>query len=180
MKATTISLDNARQANLVYFVANAAVYRRDGRCLILERHKREKVHPGKYVLPGGKLRWKDIPLRQSTRNGSVMGALLRRETKEEAGIWISKEYTYINDSPFIRPDGVPVVFQRFAVRYKGGRVKLEKRSFTNYAWVNAKEAKGYDCIPGVAGAIKWTIKHFAKQKRIRSSLGSGQKPRARP
>jgi len=36
-------------------VANVVVYRGlDGRCLILKRHEREKVHPGKYAQPGGK------------------------------------------------------------------------------------------------------------------------------
>lgn len=49
MRATKISLDNAKSNNLFYFVANVLIYREsDRRCLILKRSEEEKVHPGKY------------------------------------------------------------------------------------------------------------------------------------
>ncbi len=60
MLAKKISLDKAKQNKLFYFVANVVIYREsDKRCLILKRDKREKVHPGKYAVPGGKLEWED-------------------------------------------------------------------------------------------------------------------------
>ncbi|HRZ29879.1 MAG TPA: hypothetical protein P5052_04025 [Candidatus Paceibacterota bacterium] len=56
MKALKISLDNAKQNKLFYFVANVIIYRdSDKRCLILKRSSTEKVHPDKYCVPGGKL-----------------------------------------------------------------------------------------------------------------------------
>ncbi len=58
--ATEISLKEAKQDKLFYFVANIIIYRdSDSRCLILKRHLREKVHPNKYAVPGGKLEWKN-------------------------------------------------------------------------------------------------------------------------
>ena len=64
MRAKRISLKDAKQDKLFYFVANVVIYReKDGRCLILKRDEREKVHPGKYAVPGGKLEWEDLDLK---------------------------------------------------------------------------------------------------------------------
>ena len=74
MPADKISLENAKEEKLFYFVANVVVFREsDGRCLILKRSENEKVHPGKFATPGGKLEWKDLPLQNPTRmNGDVI------------------------------------------------------------------------------------------------------------
>ena len=68
MTAKKISTENAKKDKLFYFVANVIVYREsDGRCLILKRHEREKAHPGKYGVLGGKLEWQDLPIEHPTR-----------------------------------------------------------------------------------------------------------------
>ena len=154
MSATKISLDQAKKDKLFYFVANVVVYREsDGRCLILKRSEREKVHPGKYAVPGGKLEWKDLPVENPSRvNDDVLDyentleELLRREVQEEAGLEIELPLKYINSVAFIRPDGIPVVLVKFAAKYKRGEVKLEEGTFTEHAWVNAEEVKKYDCM----------------------------------
>lgn len=131
MPAEKISLKNAKENKLFYFVANVVVYREsDGRCLIFKRSEREKVHPGRYGVPGGKLEWKQLDINKPTRlNGDVLdfeGAveeLLARETKEEAGIEID-----------------------------GG--------FVDYAWVNEEETKNYPCIDGIIEEVAMTIQLF--------------------
>src|SRR5271157_1957698 len=136
MVAGKISLDNAKKDKLFYFVANVVVYREsDGRCLILKRSKREKVHPEKYAVPGGKLEWRDLDINNPTRlNGDVLDyqdaveKLLKREVLEEAGIEIEPGISYINSVAFIRPDEVPVVLVKFAGRYRSGEVNLEESS----------------------------------------------------
>lgn len=169
MPAKKISLEKAKKNKLFYFVANAVVYReKDGRCLILKRDEREKVHPGKYATPGGKLEWEQFDVKKPTRiNGDVLDfenaveKLLAREVKEEASIKIDeKNLQYINSVAFIRPDGIPVILVKFAAKYKSGKVKLEPGAFTNYAWVNEKEAKKYPCIKGVAEEISKAIELF--------------------
>ncbi len=168
MKASAISIDQAKKDKLFYFVANVVVYRRkDARCLILKRHEREKVHPGKYAVPGGKLEWADMDLRHPTRmNGDVIDFenaiedLIEREVKEEAGISLKPELIYLNSVAFVRPDGIPVVLAKFAAEYKSGRVKIESDSFTDYAWVNEKEVMKYACIDGIQKEVKNTIKRF--------------------
>src|SRR3990167_7305754 len=168
MPAEKINLKNAKENKLFYFVANVVVYREsDGRCLILKRDEREKVHPGKYAVPGGKLEWKDLDLENPSKyNGDVIDFdeaiedLLRRETMEEAGIEIENEFFYVNSAAFVRPDEIPVVLVKFAAKYKSGEVVPEKGSFTDYAWVNEEEVKKYDCIEGIKEEVGKTIKLF--------------------
>jgi len=168
MPAEKISLKNAKENKLFYFVANAVVYRQsDNRCLILKRSEREKVHPGKYCVPGGKLEWDMLDLKKPTRfNGEVLDFedavenLLAREVWEEAGIEIEKEFKYINSVAFVRPDEIPVILVKLAAKYKTGDVKIEKHSFTDYAWVNKEEIRNYDCIKGIPEEIAQTIELF--------------------
>lgn len=168
MKAEKISIDEAKKDKLFYFVANVVVYREeDAKCLILKRDEREKVHPGKWAVPGGKLEWKDLPLDKPTRmNGDVIDfensveELLKRETMEEANAEIETNLHFINSVTFVRPDGIPVVLVKFAAKYKGGEIVPEKGSFTEYAWVDEKEVKEYDCIQGVHEEVARTVEIF--------------------
>jgi 8-oxo-dGTP pyrophosphatase MutT (NUDIX family) len=165
MKASKISIENAKTDKLFYFVANVVVYRKsDGKCLILKRDEREKVHPGKYGVPGGKLEWKDLDIAKPSRmNGDVMDFenaiedLLIREAKEEAGIEIEGKLKYINSVAYVRPDETPVIMIKFAATYKTGEVVLEAGAFTDYAWVDAEEIKNYDCIEGIPEEIAQAI-----------------------
>ena len=74
MPAKKISIEQAKQNKLLYFVANVVVYRKeDNRCLILKRSEREKVHPGRYGVIGGKLEWGDLDIAKPSRvNGEVL------------------------------------------------------------------------------------------------------------
>lgn len=160
-----ISLEKAKKNKLFYFVANVIVFREsDGRCLILKRDEREIAHPGRYGVIGGKFEWEDMPIDKPSRvNGEVLDwqdsieLLLQREAKEEANIDIHPELTYINSVSFLRPDEVPVVMIKFCAKYKSGNVILEKGAFTDYAWVNADEVDGYDCIDGIKEEVKKVI-----------------------
>lgn len=170
MSAKKISITNAKQDKLFYFVANVVVFREsDGKCLILKRDMREKVHPGKYAVPGGKLEWQNLDITKPTRmNGDVLDFenavedLLKREVFEEAGIKIHDQLAYINSVAFVRPDEIPVVLVKFAAKYKSGDVVLEKGAFTAYAWVNADEVKNYECIQGIPQEVEETIRLFTK------------------
>lgn len=168
MKATKISIDNAKKDKLFYVVANVVIYREsDKKCLILKRSEREIAHPNKYAVPGGKLEWKDLPLENPTRvNGDILdyentiGNLLKREAFEECGLTISDDLVYVNNVAFIRPDETPVILVKFAAKYVSGEVVLEEGAFTDYAWVSADEVMNYDCIEGIQGEVKKTIEMF--------------------
>ncbi len=166
MPASKISLEHAKQDKLFYFVANVVVFRKsDNRCLILKRHEREKAHPGRYGVPGGKLEWENLDIDHPTRiNGDILDYenavenVLSREAKEEAGIEIEKKLHYINSVAFIREDGIPSILLKFAALYKSGDVVLEESGFTDFAWVNAEEVMEYDCIDGIQEEVKETIR----------------------
>jgi len=169
-RSREISIEKAKKDKLFYFVANVVIYREeDGRCLILKRDEREKVHPGRWAVPGGKLEWEDLPIKKPTRiNGDVLDFenavedLLVRESKEEANVDVDTTLHYINSVAFIRPDNVPVVLVKFAAKYLGGDVVPEKGGFTDFAWVNSEEVKKYKCIDGISGEVEETIKHFGE------------------
>ena len=168
MPARQISIKNAKENKLFYFVANVVVYREsDGRCLILQRSNTEKVHPGRYGVIGGKLEWEDLDIDKPTRlNGDVLDFedavedLLVRETLEEAGIEIEPDILYINSVAFVRPDETPVELVKFAAKYKSGEVKPEAGAFINHAWVNEEEVKNYECIDGIAEEVAKAIRLF--------------------
>ena len=171
MPAKKISTDKAKTDKLFYFVANAVVYRnRDGRCLLLRRSEDEKVHPGKYATPGGKLEWKDLDIKNPTRmNGDVIDfvnaieKLLAREILEEANVVVDDQMHYINSNAFVRPDGIPVVLVKFAMTYKDGNVLLEEGAFDDHVWVNEREVHDYDCIEGIIEEVEKTIEIYKKQ-----------------
>jgi 8-oxo-dGTP pyrophosphatase MutT (NUDIX family) len=169
MRAQKISIDNAKTDKLFYVVTGATIYRpSDGRCLILKRHIREKVHPGKWANVGGKLEHKDLDLNNPTSiDGAVtvfddaLPKLLARETLEESGVTADENLKFIGSKVFVRPDGIPVVLLKFGVIYKSGEVKPEAGAFTDFTWVNAEEINNYDCIDGVKEEVEATIKAFS-------------------
>ncbi len=169
MPADRVSTDQAKPDKLFYFVATVIPYRKeDGRCLILKRDQREKVHPGKWGVPGGKLEHGDLDLANPTRmNGEVadfegkIADLLRREATEEAGITLGDDFRMLGDIVFVRPDGIPVVMLQFGAEYVGGEVVLEEGAFTDSAWVDADEVKRHDCIDGIQAEVAKTIKLFS-------------------
>jgi 8-oxo-dGTP pyrophosphatase MutT (NUDIX family) len=152
MPADKVSVDAAKPDKLFYFVCTVIPYRKDdGRCLILKRDEREKVHPGKWGVPGGKLEHGEGMIRN----------LLRREAKEEAAITLGDDFRLLGDITFVRPDGIPVVMLQFGAEYTGGDVKPEVGAFTDHAWVTADEVKEYDCIDGIHDEVARTIKLFS-------------------
>lgn len=169
MSADTISVADAKPDKLFYFVCTVIPYRRkDGRCLILKRDEREKVHPGKWGTPGGKLEHGDLDLANPSRmNGEVadfdgmVANLLRREAKEEAGITLGNDFRLLGDIVFVRPDGIPVVMLQFGADYAEGEVVLEEGAFTDSAWVTAEEVQQYDCIDGIPEEVARTITLFS-------------------
>jgi 8-oxo-dGTP pyrophosphatase MutT (NUDIX family) len=171
MGTEKISTEAAKQDKLFYVVANVLPVREDGRCLILKRDDREKVHPGKWATIGGKEEHLDFDLKKPDRiEGNVLVfkkplfKLLGREAMEEAGITlkVDPEPRLIDHGLIIRPDGIPVNLFTFAALYGSGEVKLEKGGFTDSAWVNGEEVGEYDCLEGVSQEVNDALKLFDK------------------
>lgn len=161
-----IDTSQAKTDKLFYVVSNAVIYRTiDNRCLILKRDKNEKVYPGLWSTPGGKLEHRDFDqVRPTRKEGEVLVyedivyKLLAREVLEESGAKIKLPPRFISSKAIVRGDGVPVVMINFAAEYAGGEIKPEVGAFTEFTWVNSEEINDYTCIEGVAEEIKQTIK----------------------
>lgn len=158
MSKINISTDEAKQNKLFYVVSNIIIVNPlNSTCLLLKRSKLEKVHPGKWAFPGGKLEHNDVIelLAESGRDpidgiDNIMAKLAAREAQEECGLRVNIENsTIISNKVFVRPDNVPVFMVVMATEYTGGKVKLEPNAFSDFAWVNVINFPKYDCIDGI-------------------------------
>ena len=164
-----ISIEKAKQEKLFYFVVTGVIFRpSDGRCLILQRSKKEIAHPGLWGVIGGKLEWDDLRKNPMTRQNfdipnweGLAEKLLFREAKEESGLTVV-DPRYLESVVFIRPDKVPVVCVKFAVKYKRGKVKIAPE-FDDYAWVNPREVKKYQTIEGIDREVAKTMQIYSKR-----------------
>jgi 8-oxo-dGTP pyrophosphatase MutT (NUDIX family) len=170
--AEKISIDQAKPDKLFYVVANVLPVREDGRCLILKRDEREKVHPGKWGTIGGKEEHINFDVTKPDRQeGDVLVfekplfAVLSKEAMEEAGITIKMipEPLMVDHKLIVRPDGIPVNLFTFAALYDSGEVKPEEGGFTDFAWVNDQEVDKYECLEGVPQEIKTAIQLFQRK-----------------
>lgn len=162
-----ISLDKAKSDRLFYFVVTGTIYHpRKKKCLILQRSKKETAHPGLWGVTGGKLEWNDLKKNPVTRMNhdildweDLVEKLVKREAKEECGLDVG-DLIYLDSVVYLRPDGVPTVCFKFAVKYKSGNVKIAPE-FDGFAWVDAQEVKKYNCIAGVHQEVSKTIDLFS-------------------
>lgn len=158
-----ISIEKAKKDKLFYFVVTGVIFRpSDGRCLILQRSKKEIAHPGLWTVVGGKLEWSDLRESKITRMNydipnweEMIEQLLCREAEEESGLKV-EDPKYLTSVAFVRPDGVPVICPKFALKYHSGKVKIAPE-FEDYAWVDGQEVKNYKTIKGIDKEIFQTI-----------------------
>lgn len=161
-----ISVDKAKKDKLFYVVANMAIVDvANTSVLILKRSETEKVHPGKWALPGGKLEHGDIA-NLLAENGNapidgvnnILGELAKREAMEECGLVVTAETAKVlSDKVFVRPDNVPVFMTVLSAAYAGGTVKLEEGAFSDFAWVGLDDVANYDLIDGLARDIEQAL-----------------------
>jgi 8-oxo-dGTP pyrophosphatase MutT (NUDIX family) len=161
-----ISLEKAKENKLFYVVVTGVIFHpKLKKCLILKRSQKETAHPGLWGVVGGKLEWADLINNPPTRQNfaikdweGLIEKLLIREAKEESGLDIGN-LKYLDSVVFLRPDNVPVVCFKYAVKYKKGNVVVAPE-FDEYAWVDSKEVRKYQCIEGIKEEVAKTIKLF--------------------
>jgi 8-oxo-dGTP diphosphatase len=140
----------------LHFVAVTAIIHKDGKFLISKRAANEKVFPGKWTVPGGKMvltEYHHLPSSAPSHPQwyNIAEWTLRKEVREEVGIEIEKPH-YFTDLVFVRPDGYPVFTLSYWAYYKSGDIKLNHET-SDYAWVTPEEAKSYDMIEGITDEI---------------------------
>ena len=152
--------------NKAHYVVATAIVIKDGKFLIAKRSSNEKVNPGQWTVPGGKLEVNDYmkrPKDTSTHWYNVFETVVKREVKEETGLEI-KNLKYLTSLSFIRPDGVPTIVASFFADYEHGDVKLCE-DLTEFKWVNLEEAKNYELIDGIYEELEM-LDNLLKGKNI--------------
>ena len=149
--------------NKFHYVVVTGMIIKEGKYLIVKRSDKEKVFPGKWTVPGGKLEQKDyINLPPNTKEGqwyNILDILLKREVKEEVNLDI-KNIKYLTNLTFIRPDNIPVVVLSLFAYYENGEVKLNEEELSDHKWVTLEEAKEYDFIDGIYEELVMLDKHL--------------------
>ncbi len=116
----------------LHSVTAAAIIRRnDGRILVLRRADHEKVYPGFYACPGGKIEGND-----------TIVETMQREVKEECGLTVDKKMILIKEKAILRKDGqTSKALSILCLPKKISPIHLEKENFTDYKWVNLRELR---------------------------------------
>lgn len=156
-----ISTAAAKQDKLFYVVANIIIVDAHNKTILLiKRSETEKVFPGKWAFPGGKLEHGDVSsliIAAGTDPvegvDNILGKLAAREAKEECGLAVREETKVLSNKVFVRPDGIPVFMAVLVSEYIGGDVVLEAGAVSDYSWVTAESVRLLDCIPGVAEQV---------------------------
>ena len=133
-----------------HYLVVTGIILKDGKFLITKRSLKEKVFPGKWTVPGGKVEKSDYintPKDTSEHWYNVFENVLKREVMEETGLEI-KNIRYLTNLSFIRPYNIPTFIISLYADHHNGEVKLSE-DMTDYAWVTLEEAKSYDLIEGI-------------------------------
>lgn len=153
--------------NKGHYVAATAIIVKGGKYLITRRSEKEKVFPGLWTVPGGKLELDDYAKRPKDTEDcwyNVFEALIKREVMEEVGLKV-KNIRYLTSLSFIRPDGVPTVVVSFSAEHDSGDVKLGDE-LIDHAWVDLKEAKKFELIGGIYEELE-LLDNYLKNNQLK-------------
>jgi mutator protein MutT len=131
-----------KNSKIHHVVSVTFLIEKNGRFLLVKRGENEDYFGGKWTFPGGKVE----------KGEDVIKALLR-EVKEETGLEIQRKAAFLRSYCFMRKDGSSTIGLVFCLKYKKGKVNLDK-SLKEFAWVSPKELHRYDIIPGIEIHLK--------------------------
>ncbi len=137
-------------SNQAHYVVVTVIPVKEGKYLIAKRAEWEKAFPGKWTVPGGKMKVLDYALRKKDTSEhwyNVLEDVARRECMEEIGMEI-KDIGYITSLVYLRDDKIPCLIVSLYAELEEGEIVLDK-SLIEYKWVTLEEAKEHDLIEGI-------------------------------
>lgn len=126
-----------KKSKFYHVIAVTFLIERNGKFLLIKRSKKEDHYGEKWVFPGGKVE----------KGEDVIKALLR-EVKEETGLEIQKRAAFLRSYSFTRKNGTSTIGLVFCLKYKSGKVRLDKNS-EDFAWIYPEEIVKFDTIAGI-------------------------------
>jgi 8-oxo-dGTP diphosphatase len=123
-----------------YIVNVEGVVARDGRYLLTVRGEGEAHAPGTLSPPGGKVEG-------ITSAANVLEETVRREIREETGVEIGDDFTYLGNSAFVTDYGEVVVNIVFLCPYRSGVARPDEEEIAAVAWLTAAEVAAHPLAP---------------------------------
>ena len=136
--------------NQAHYVAVTGILIKEEKYLLVKRAEWEKAFPGKWTVPGGKLKVLDYAFRKKDTSEhwyNIFEEVLKREVLEEVGLEI-KNIGYVTSMVYIRPDNIPTIIVSLCAEPETEKISLCP-ALTEFAWGSLEEAKSYDLIDGI-------------------------------
>jgi 8-oxo-dGTP pyrophosphatase MutT (NUDIX family) len=136
----------------LHYIAITGIVSKDNRYLICKRSEKEKIFPGKWCVPGGKVMLSDfIHTPKDTKDHwfDIFEKILAKEIFEETNIHI-KNIGYVSNLALLRPNGFSTIIVSMHAAWSSGEVIMKQpEELVEYAWVTLDEAKKYDLIENI-------------------------------
>ncbi len=125
-----------------------AIIHKEGKFLIVKRAMNDKIFPGKWELPSGRIEFGEKP-----------EDAIRREVKEETDL-DTEDIEYFNIRSYVfetRVDGKNIIRHNIDIAYlikpKDSKVKLSDEH-EDFCWIDSSSIKNYDTFKEIADLIK--------------------------
>jgi 8-oxo-dGTP pyrophosphatase MutT (NUDIX family) len=115
------------------FVVNVeGAIEKDGRYLMIVRGPNVAHAPGALSFPGGKVEPDDGP-------ADALESTLRREIREEVGVEIGDQVTYVDSRRFDTDDGMQALNVTFLCRYRSGTPSADPGEVESVRWMTPEQ-----------------------------------------
>ncbi|MGV8169600.1 MAG: NUDIX domain-containing protein [Candidatus Nanoarchaeia archaeon] len=134
-----------------HYISVTGIVVKDEKFLICRRSEKEKIFPGKWCVPGGKIQQSDFINTAKDTNDhwfDIFEKVLKKEIKEETNLEI-KSIGYVSNLALIRPNGFTTIIVSLYAEHASGEVVLQDDELVDYAWISLEEAKNYDLIENI-------------------------------
>jgi len=125
----------------VIYPALKAIIEKDGKILILKRAKTEDCFKEMWDIPGGKIKFGEMP-----------EEALKREVKEETNLEI-EIVKPVRIWSFFKNENTQVFGVTVLCKYKSGEVKLSKEH-SDFKWIKPEEIENYNIHEGIKKDVK--------------------------
>jgi 8-oxo-dGTP diphosphatase len=147
----------------VHYIAVTGIVRKDDKYLICKRSDKERIFPGKWCVPGGKVTITDfIHTPKDTKDHwfGVLEKTLAKEIFEETNIRI-KNIGYVSNLALLRPNGYSTIIISLHAQWDSGEAEMKQPDeLVDFAWVTLEEAKEYDLIENIWEQIEKVEKKY--------------------
>jgi 8-oxo-dGTP pyrophosphatase MutT (NUDIX family) len=163
-------MDEQETKEKAHYIAVTGIIRKDGKYLICKRSMKEKIFPGKWCVPGGRVMQSDfLHWKKDTSDHwfNLLEKVLQKEIFEETNLKI-KNIGFVSNLALIRPNGFTTLIVSLHGDWESGDAKMKQPDeLTDFAWVTLEEARKYDLIDNIYEQIEKVDKMVKKEEALK-------------